>query len=161
MPHHKLLYRVAYSMLGNAQDAEDLLQDFYLKLWTKRDELPEEAKNQAYLVTSIRNLYYEKRRLKRIDASAELGQQPEPPDSSPPLERQIESRDEARHMQVLINDLPDRDRQVLERRLVEDQSYEEIERDTGLSQGNIRQIVLRTRMKLKQQFEIITKTWRN
>jgi len=44
---------------------------------------------------------------------------------------------------------------------VEDRSYEEIERDTGLSQGNIRIIVMRTRQKLKQQFQKMTKTWTN
>ena len=39
MPHYKLLYRVAYYLTGNALDAEDLLQDMYLKLWQKRDDL--------------------------------------------------------------------------------------------------------------------------
>jgi RNA polymerase sigma-70 factor (ECF subfamily) len=43
--------------------------------------------------------------------------------------------------------------------LMEDRSYEEIEQDTGLSQSNIRIIVMRTRQKLKQQFQKITKTW--
>ena len=37
MPHYKLLYRVAYHLTANAQDAEDLLQDLYLKLWQKRE----------------------------------------------------------------------------------------------------------------------------
>ena len=35
------------------------------------------------------------------------------------------------------------------------------EQDTGLSQGNIRIIVMRTKKKLKQQFNNITKTWTN
>ena len=63
MPHYKLLYRVAYHLTGNAQDAEDLLQDMYLKLWQKRDELPEEATKEAYLVTMIRRLFIDQRRL--------------------------------------------------------------------------------------------------
>ena len=44
---------------------------------------------------------------------------------------------------------------------VEARSYEEIERDTGLTQGNIRIIVMRAKKKLKQQFQNITKTWTN
>ena len=35
------------------------------------------------------------------------------------------------------------------------------EQDTGLSQGNIRIIVMRTKQKLRQQFKKITKTWTN
>ena len=160
LPHHRLLYRVAYQLTGNAQDAEDLLQDLYLKLWQKRDDLPNEAMNEAYLVTMIRNLFIDQRRLKRLDDSAELKNEDGPPDERS-LDRQIDAKDEARQMEGLINQLPERDAKIIQMHLVEDRSYEEIERDTGLSQGNIRIIVMRTKKKLKQQFQNITKTWTN
>ena len=160
MPHHRLLYRVAYQLTGNAQDAEDLLQDLYLKLWQKRDDLPDEAINDAYLATMMRNLFVDQRRLKHVDASAELKNEEGPPDERS-LERQIDARDEARQMEGLISELPERDAKIIQMHLVDDCSYEEIERDTGLSQGNIRIIVMRTKKKLKQQFQNITKTWTN
>ena len=160
LPHHKLLYRVAYQLTGNAQDAEDLLQDLYLKLWQKRDDLPDEAMNEAYLVTMTRNLFIDQRRLKHLDASAELKNEDGPPDEQS-LDRQIDAKDEAQQMEGLINQLPERDAKIIQMHLVEDRSYEEIERDTGLSQGNIRIIVMRTKKKLKQQFQNITKTWTN
>ena len=147
MPHYRLLYRVAYHLTGNAQDAEDLLQDLYLKLWQKRDDLPDEAMRDAYLVTMMRNLFVDQRRLKRLDASA--------------LDRQIDARDEVRQMEGLISELSERDAKIIQMHLVDDRSYEEIERDTGLSQGNIRIIVMRTKKKLKQQFQNITRTWTN
>ena len=160
MPHHRLLYRVAYQLTANAQDAEDLLQDMYLKLWQKRDELPDEAMKQAYLVSMMRHLFYDQRRLKRLDTSMELKEEASPPDERN-LDRQIDSQDEARQMEQLINGLPERDGRIIRRHLVEERSYEEIEQDTGLSQGNIRIIVMRTRQKLKQQFIKMTKTWTN
>ena len=160
MPHHRLLYRVAYQLTGNAQDAEDLLQDLYLKLWQKRDDLPDEAMNEAYLVTMIRNLFIDQRRLKHVDASAELKNEDGPPDERS-LDRQIDARDEVRQMEGLISELSERDAKIIQMHLVDDCSYEEIERDTGLSQGNIRIIVMRTKKKLKQQFQNITKTWTN
>ena len=160
MPHHRLLYRVAYQLTGNAQDAEDLLQDLYLKLWQKRDDLPDEAMKEAYLATMIRNLFIDQRRLKHVDASAELKNEDGPPDERS-LDRQIDARDEARQMEGLISELPERDAKIIQMHLVDDCSYEEIERDTGLSQGNIRIIVMRTKKKLKQQFQNITKTWTN
>ena len=160
MPHHQLLYRVAYHLTGNAQDAEDLLQDLYLKLWQKRDELPDEAMKEAYLVTMMRNLFIDQRRLKHLDASAELKNEEGPPDERS-LDRQIDARDEIRQMEGLISELSERDAKIIQMHLVDDRSYEEIERDTGLSQGNIRIIVMRTKKKLKQQFQNITKTWTN
>ena len=158
MPHYKLLYRVAYQLTGNAQDAEDLLQDLYLKLWQKRDDLPDEAMKEAYLVTMIRHLFLDQRRLKHLDTSAELKEEASPPDERS-LDRQIDSRDEARKMEGLIHQLPERDAKIIQMHLMEERSYEEIEQNTGLSQGNIRIIVMRTRQKLKQQFQNITKTW--
>ena len=160
MPHHRLLYRVAYQLTGNAQDAEDLLQDLYLKLWQERDDLPDEAMKQAYLATMIRNLFIDQRRLKHVDASAELKNEDGPPDERS-LDRQIDARDEVRQMEGLISELSERDAKIIQMHLVDDCSYEEIERDTGLSQGNIRIIVMRTKKKLKQQFQNITKTWTN
>ena len=146
MPHHQVLYRVAYHLTGNEQDAEDLLQDLYLKLWQKRDDLPDEAVDQ--------------RRLKHLDASAELKNEDGPPDERS-LDYQIDARDEAQKMEGLISQLPEREARIIQMHLMDDRSYEEIEQDTGLSQGNIRIIVMRTKNKLKQQFQNITKTWTN
>ena len=160
MPHYKLLYRVAYHLTGNAQDAEDLLQDMYLKLWQKRDDLPDEAMKEAYLVTMMRRLFIDQRRLKHVDASAELKEELSPPDERS-LARQIDTKDEAMQMEGLIRQLSERDAKIIQMHLMEDRSYEEIEQDTGLSQGNIRIIVMRTKQKLKQQFQNITKTWTN
>lgn len=160
MPHYKLLYRVAYHLTGNAQDAEDLLQDIYLKLWQKRDDLPNEAMKEAYLVTMMRRLFIDQRRLKHIDASAELKEELSSPDERS-LDHQMDTKDEAQQMEGLISELPERDGKIIRMHLIEDRSYEEIEQDTGLSQGNIRIIVMRTKQKLKQQFIKITKTWTN
>ena len=159
MPHHRLLYRVAYQLKGNVQDAEDLLQDMYLKLWQKRDELKDEAVTEAYLVTMMRHLYLDQRRLRRVETSEDLDDWAPPDEQS--LEHRIDCRDEAQQMEGFIGELPEREGKIARMHLMEDRSYEEIERDTGLTQGNIRIIIMRTRQKLKQQFLKLTKTWTN
>ena len=141
-------------------DAEDLLQDMYLKLWQKRDDLKEEADTQAYLVTIMKNLFVDQRRHKRIDASEDIEAHASPPDERS-LDEQIGSRDEVQQVEGLIRQLSERDAKIIQMHLMEDRSYEEIESDTGLSQGNIRIIVMRAKKKLKQQFQNITKTWTN
>ena len=108
----------------------------------------------------MRNLFVDKRRLKRLDTSAELKNDDEPPDEQS-LDRQIDARDEVRQLEGLIRELSERAAKVIKMHVMEERSYEEIERDTGLSQGNIRTIVMRTKKKLKEQFNKITKTWTN
>ena len=160
MPFHRRLYRVGYHLTGNAQDAEDLLQDTYLKLWQKRDDLKEEVVTEAYLVTLMQNLYRDQRRLKRIDTSEDIDDHAEPPDERS-LAETLEAKDEVRQMGTLMDGLPERDRNIIQMHLVEDKSYEEMEQDTGLSQGNLRIIMMRTKQKLKEQYLKLTKTWTN
>ena len=141
MPFHRLLYRVAYHLTGNTQDAEDLLQDTYLKLWTKRDDLPPDAQTEAYLITLMRNLYRDPRRLK----SNIVHETYEPDKSYEPYEEEEEVLDNRAELQELIEKLPDKQREVMKAHIVEDKTYEEIQRDTGLSNGNIRVIISRAK----------------
>ena len=150
MPFHRLLYRVAYHTTGNQQDAEDLLQDTYLKLWTKRDDLPPDAQTEAYLITLMRNLYRDQRRLK----SNIVHETYEPDKSYEPYEEEEEVLDNRAELQELIEKLPDKQREVMKAHIVEDKTYEEIQRDTGLSNGNIRVIISRAK-------QTIIKLWKD
>ena len=63
LPYHQKLYRTAFRLMGNAQDAEDMVQEVYLKLWKKREELPPDIRNtEAYCVTPTKNLCLDARR---------------------------------------------------------------------------------------------------
>lgn len=41
LPFHDKMYRLAFRYTGSWENAEDMVQETYLKLWKKRDELPE------------------------------------------------------------------------------------------------------------------------
>ena len=47
LPYHRNLYRVAFRLTGNPQEAEDMVQEAYLKLWNKRDELADVLNTEA------------------------------------------------------------------------------------------------------------------
>ncbi len=93
LPYHRKLYRVAFRLTGNPQDAEDMVQEAYLKLWNKRDELADVLNTEAYCVTLIKNLCYDVLRRSQPD---EDGRPPEelnlPMDTN--IAREVEQRDE-------------------------------------------------------------------
>ena len=64
-------------------------------------------------------------------------------------------------MKELIEHLPQKEKDIIRMYLLEELSYEEMEASTGMKQGNLRQIVLRTRNKLKEQFTKIAQSWKN
>ena len=58
LPFHPKLYRIAYALLDNKADAEDILQDAYCKLWNKRDELGDIQNPEAFSITLVKNPAY-------------------------------------------------------------------------------------------------------
>ena len=152
LPYHRKLYRSAFQLLGNAQDAEDMVQEAYLKLWQRRNELPPDITNlEAYCVTLIKHLCYDKRRISQLDEDER------PPEElalaeSTNLAYEVELKDEANHVMKLIGQLPEQQKQIMQMRDVEELPYEEIEKATGLTSVNIRVLLSRARKKIREQF---------
>ena len=152
LPYHRKLYRAAFHLMGNAQDAEDMVQEAYLKLWKRRDELPTDIANlEAYSVTLVKHVCHDALRLAHLE---EDGCPPEelPIAGNTNVAHEVELKDEARQVMTLIDQLPDQQRQIMQMRDVEDLPYEEIEKATGLTSVNIRVLLSRARKKIREQF---------
>lgn len=160
MPYHRMLYRVAFSLTGNVLDAEDLLQDTFMRMWQKREQLTSALVNEAYLIIMMRNLHLDRLRVKTLDTSIPLESVCMASDPNRPDDK-AERQNEAFLMKELIEHLPQKEKDIIRMYLLEELSYEEMEASTGMKQGNLRQIVLRTRNKLKEQFTKIAQSWKN
>ena len=66
LPLSATMYRTAYSLLGNPQDAEDAVQEAFIRLWQKRDRLPVNKDLGAYCQTLVRNLCIDEMRRGRL-----------------------------------------------------------------------------------------------
>ena len=63
------LYRVAFYILESRAEAEDAVQDTYLKLWELRDSLDQVRSPRAYSVTLLRNICLDRlRKAQKMDA---------------------------------------------------------------------------------------------
>lgn len=155
LPLHARLYRAAYALLENSQDAEDIVQEAYLKLWNKRHELDIRTNAAAYCVATVRNLCFSLMQTRRYQSEEPL---PEHTDLDSPdnPEQQLEKRDEQAQLKALIAGLPQQQRKVLWLRDVHECSFEEIEQATGLNAVNIRVTLSRARKRIREQFNRIT-----
>ncbi len=150
LPCHRKLFTVAFRLTGNAQEAEDLVQDALLRLWTKREDLRQPENAEAFAVTTLRHLFYDTQRKKHLHENDE-----EPQEYQLRTDRnaadELEGQQQLSLLHRAIEALPQQQRLVITMHDVEDLSYEEIEKKTGLSQGNIRVALSRARKAVREQ----------
>lgn len=151
LPAHRRLYRLAYRLTGGQQDAEDLVQETYMRLWKRRNELTDIENAEAFSLTVLKHIYLDTQRRSSLDYADSPPEDYTIPDRSD-IAREVEIRDASEHVIGLIKHLPDQQRQVMMMRDVSDLSFEEISENTGLSQGNIRTLLSRARKKIREQY---------
>ena len=145
---HPKLYRIALALVESPEDAEDILQEAYARLWSKRASLEAVQNPKAFAVTIVRNLCLAFLRSPRTSSRSEpLETVILHCEDSP--ERQVETRDQLRQVVRLIQELPPNQQQVIRLRGMEDCSVEEIAEITGFSPANVRTLLSRARKYIK------------
>ena len=152
LPCHRKLFSVAYRLMRNAQAAEDMVQETFLKLWMQRDKMEKVDNPEAYSITVLRRIFYDKMRaghLQEVDKDVGSLQV----SSSQNISKQLEEADEYQRVRQLITHLPEPQARIMLMRDIEDRSFEEISIETGLKEVNIRSILSRARKKIREQIK--------
>jgi len=147
-PFHPKLYRIAFALLNNADDAEDILQDTYYKLWDKREELIQVLQPEAFCVRLVKNLCLDFLRAPRNRLDNESIESVNVVSGTTP-ENELETKEKIHQIESLIEQLPEKQRIVIQMRGCGDCSFEEIEAATGESAANVRVLLSRARKTLK------------
>jgi len=146
------LYGIAYRMLGSRADAEDMLQEAYLR-WHGSD--PERVRTpEAWLVTTVTRLCIDRLRAARTEREAYVGPWlPEPLiGESPPADRGAElASDLSVAFLVVLERLAPEERAAFLLHDVFDCEYAEIARILGKSETACRQVVHRARAHVRRE----------
>ena len=135
-------------MLCDSFEAEDAVQNLYLKLWEKRRELDTVIAPEAYSRTLLKNICIDRwRAMRNHDEVGELPADEIPADLPPDIER----READECLEKFLAGLPQQHSRVMQMRM-NGCSFEEIESVTGLSQVNIRVIISRIRKKFRELY---------
>lgn len=145
--HEKKIYAVALRILGDPDKAEDAAQQTWLKLvqrWERVSALPW-RETEGYVVTAAKNCALDILRSERKTVAF-------PEDWDPPA--QEERQEEYDYLVSLIRSLPENYRRILELKLVEEESNQEIARRLGLKEATVGSRVMRGRAMLKERLEM-------
>ncbi|WP_082029645.1 RNA polymerase sigma factor [Tateyamaria sp. ANG-S1] len=140
----------AFRMLGDATEAEDVVQEAMLRLWRIAPEWREgEAQVSTWLYRVVSNLCTDRLR-KRPRSGMALEDVAEPEDPSPGAEARLQET--ARHaaLRAAISDLPERQRMALTLRHFEGASNPEIAAALGVSVEAVESLTARAKRALAQ-----------
>lgn len=151
LPYQQKLYRLALRILENQDDAEDIVQEVYVKLWNKRDELMHIENKEAYSVTLIKNLCIDhirmkSKRMKQASENIEVSEKRI-------LFEQISAKSDLELVKQLLALLPEQQQRILNLRHACGYTNEEIEEIMGLTSVNVRVALSRGRSKLRELFK--------
>jgi len=146
--YYKSMYNISLQLLGNQIEAEDVMQEAFLKAFTKIDTYEGKVSFGAWLKKIVINRSLDelkKRKVKFIELNEKI------PDEEPLSFNWSEIQME--QLKKAIKMLPDGYRVVLSLYLLEGYDHEEISQILGITNENSRSQFLRAKLKLRQMLK--------
>ena len=158
--YERIVYRTAYSIVGNAEDAADLSQEIFLRIWHGLPSFRADARFSTWLLRIARNVCADSLRKQQRTAPTEpliLVQDEEempydPPDLSPDADPHAvyEMKETAADVRAALRSMSEEHRMLLLMRDADGMSYEEISSCLGLETGTVKSRLYRAREQLRQ-----------
>jgi RNA polymerase sigma factor (sigma-70 family) len=138
--YHSLLF-IGLKEIKDAQVVKDTIQQLFLNLWEKRASIEEARNIRSYIITSfLRKLNYDWKRSGKT-GSLQVIWNNFSEDPQPNPEEGLVRKDEQYHLFKLlmqhINELPNRQKELIVLKFYEGLSYDEIVQRTGLSHRTV------------------------
>lgn len=147
LPVKDKLYRFALRILNDTEDAKDIVQEVFLRLWTRKDTLREYRNLEAFAMTMTRNLCLDKIK-SASNRKTELNESKDVTEHKTPYSM-TETSDNMQMIRKAMKALPEQQRMVIHMRDVEGCDFDEIAEVSGLSMNNVRVILSRARKKIR------------
>lgn len=145
----RALFAIAYGILQNRAEAEDVVQDGLIKAWKSRWRVRDPGKFLAWLTTIVRHRARDLARRRRPEPlPADFSEQPT--DSGEPVDS-LRERETADKLHAALAELPELHRAALTLRYFEELDYAAIEKLLGLSNGALRGILGRALQTLRER----------
>ena len=161
--HGRSLFRLAYRMTGNEHDAEEVVQEAFLRAYRRLDRFEARANFGTWLYRIGVNCSLDMMRKRKTESSQRVQASGGDPEEGDPLER-VASAEPAPDRMMLSGELREKvqaamrllspvERTAFVLRHFEGQSIEEIGKALGLGAGATKNSVFRAVQKLRRELE--------
>src|SRR5689334_19074554 len=151
------VFNVAYKFVGKHDEAEDLAQDIFLKLYKSLDTFDRRANFQTWLISVSRNLCIDHYRAVRKERET-INRDVDPADfapvsSDPRADTLLEQRDRVRLLRQALDKLAPTLRTAVMLRDIQELTYQEIADKLHLPEGTVKSRINRGRTELARQIQ--------
>jgi RNA polymerase sigma-70 factor (ECF subfamily) len=150
--HNRKLYGYAFHFLRNQEEAEDAVQEVFIKLWNLGNKLDEYNSIRALATTMVKNFCIDQLRKRKHLVQEENIQQDFLKTETPSPYELLERRESENILDHIIDQLPNIYKEVIELREIEGLSYEEIAVSTRQNINTLRVTLSRARKKIREEF---------
>jgi RNA polymerase sigma-70 factor, ECF subfamily len=155
--YRRKVFNVAYKFVGRHDQAEDLTQDVFLKLYKSLDTFDRRANFQTWLISVSRNLcidHYRAVRKERETINRDVDPEDFAPVSTDPrADTQLEQRDRVRLLRQALDKLAPTLRTAVMLRDIQELTYQEIADKLHLPEGTVKSRINRGRTELARQIQ--------
>ena len=151
MPLKDKLFRLALRITFDRAEAEDVVQDTMIRVWNKREEWTQFGSIEAYCLTVAKNLAIDrsqKKEAQNVELTPEMEEESE---ISGPYD-QLVNNERMSIIHRLINELPEKQRLIMQLRDIEGESYKEIAKILNVTEEQVKVNLFRARQKVKQRY---------
>ncbi|MVT08648.1 RNA polymerase sigma factor [Chitinophaga tropicalis] len=154
VPVRPKLYRFAYRLLGNEEDAMDVVQDALMKVWQQQERMTELQNLEAWCMRIVRNLALDRLKSKKYRRSEEL----ERAGDVPAMQQQnpyaaAEQQDVMKRVHSIIASLPEKYRTIIQLRDIDGYSYLEIADILAIEMADVKINLHRARKSVREQLQ--------
>lgn len=151
LPLKDKLFRLALRITFDRAEAEDVVQDTMIRVWNKREEWTQFGSIEAYCLTVAKNLAIDRSQKKEAQ-NVELTPEMEEESEISGLYDQLVNNERMSIIHRLINELPEKQRLIMQLRDIEGESYKEIAKILNLTEEQVKVNLFRARQKVKQRY---------
>ena len=148
--HQARLYHLAYRLLKDPLEAEDALQEVFLKVYEHAHRFEPQATVSAWLHRITANHCLNLLRRRHPQESLDQEEAPQVPDAGALPLQALEEADLGRRLEQLLETLPENQRRALVLKRFAGLSYQEIGEEMGLSPQAVDGLLKRARQFLKK-----------
>ena len=148
LPCKNTLYRLAKRLLVSSDEAEDAVQEVFLKLWKGRDKIDNYRSPEAFAITMTKNYCLDRLKSKQASNIKIVHNNYK---NSENIERTIEGNEGVELITKIMETLPEKQKMIMQLRDIEQFEFAEISQMLEINETAIRVALSRARKAVREQ----------